>query len=738
VDQQIITPRARRQPLMLWQPVQGDEVSALIRHLSLDTPSSERLASEAVAILSKCSPPHAGQTSTTGLVLGYVQSGKTLSFTTVAALARDNSYPMVIVITGTSNPLLDQSMERIEQDLRLQNNRKWRLFQNPKMDDRQSISNVLADWTDDRIPDRRRQTVIITVLKNTTNLRNLNEVLEQLDLRRLGVLVIDDEADQAGLNTAVTKNRESTTYQRLVSLRRNLPQHAYLQYTATPQAPLLINIADALSPRFVELLTPGNDYIGGRVFFLERPDLVRVIPDDEIPRRDHLLHDVPPSLLAALRLFVIGVAAGFIRGHDQGTRRQNRSMLVHPSRETPGHSQYFHWIRSIIQNWLEVLGTDREGHERRQFIATFKTAYDDLAATVADLPDFEEISEELEYSLRHTELLEVNAVGRRTPQPEWRNAYPWILVGGQAMDRGFTVEGLTVTYMPRTIGVGNADTIEQRARFFGYKRAYLGYCRVFLERAVGEAFHQYVAHEEDIRKRLAAHRESGRPLDEWRRAFFLDTRLSPTRRQVLSVDFKQATYSDEWFWPRVPHGAPELLDRNRRLVSSFVSSASWADSPGDSRRTSEQLHLVAGDVLLADVYERLLAPFMFTEEHDSQSFTGLLLQVKAYLDDVEPYAPCSVFRMSRGVERVRSVNDAEQIPTLFQGANYADKEKTVVTYPGDSEIHGKDEITIQIHTLRVMEKKQQRLIASDVPALAVWVPSNIAKDWLVQETPGQH
>ena len=76
------------------------------------------------------------------------------------------------------------------------------------------------------------------------------------------------------------------------------------------------------------------------------------------------------------------------------------------------------------------------------------------------------------FAFRNTRVLEVNARGGRTPPVDWRSAYGWILVGGQAMDRGFTVEGLTVTYMPRGIGVGNADTVQQRARFFGYKRRY--------------------------------------------------------------------------------------------------------------------------------------------------------------------------------------------------------------------------------------------------------------------------
>ncbi len=261
-------------------------------------------------------------------MLGYVQSGKTLSFTAVAALARDNSYPMVIVITGVSNPLLDQSTQRLEQDLRLQNNRKWRLFRNPKPEDRQSISDVLADWRNDRLPDRRRKTVLITVLKNTSTLRKLNQVLQKLDLASIPVLVIDDEADQAGLNTAVNRGAVSTTYQRLVTLRQNLPHHAYLQYTATPQAPLLINIIDVLSPRFVELLTPGDDYAGGERFFEQQPNLVRIIPPAEVPSRNTPLQDVPASLLTALRLFFLGVAAGFVQGEDQKRGRRNREFAT--------------------------------------------------------------------------------------------------------------------------------------------------------------------------------------------------------------------------------------------------------------------------------------------------------------------------------------------------------------------------------------------------------------------------
>ena len=79
------------------------------------------------------------------------------------------------------------------------------------------------------------------------------------------------------------------------------------------------------------------------------------------------------------------------------------------------------------------------------------------------------------------------------------------------MDRGFTVKGLTVTYMPRGKGVGNADTIQQRARFFGYRKDVFEYCRVFLENHVRNALEYYIIHEEDVRQSLIEHDKSGKP-----------------------------------------------------------------------------------------------------------------------------------------------------------------------------------------------------------------------------------
>ena len=275
-------------------------------------------------------------------------------------------------------------------------------------------------------------------------------------------LVIDDEADQASLNTKVKKGETSTTYQRILSLREYLPHHTFLQYTATPQAPLLINLIDVLSPKFAKVLTPGSKYTGGKAFFQDATNRICTIQDNEIPTKSDPLDAPPDSLLEAMRIFFLGVSAGMILDNSNG----NRSMMVHPSHKTIGHKQYFYWVEQVRHNWQEILALEEDETDRHDLLEEFKDSYKDLQNTVPNLPSFEKLSNRLLLAIRKTQCYEVNATRGKTPPIHWHNAYAYILVGGQAMDRGFTVEGITVTYMPRGAGLGNADTIQQRARFF--------------------------------------------------------------------------------------------------------------------------------------------------------------------------------------------------------------------------------------------------------------------------------
>lgn len=714
-----------------WTPTARQET---LEFLSAVVPEESRqgICQAAASILAKGADPTGEAEQTTGLVVGYVQSGKTMSFETVAALARDNSFQIVIVIAGIANHLLDQSTGRLRRDLRLDEPnraRRWIQLRNPSADDTtvQAIRDALDDWCDPDTPEEFKKTVLITVLKHHGRLRNLVDLMCDLDMDRVPVLIIDDEADQASLNTEVASGQESTTYRRLMALRQALPTHTYLQYTATPQAPLLVSIIDSLSPNFVQVLDPGPEYVGGLEFFTGNCAHVRVIPPQDVPTNSNTLSEPPDSLLAALRVFMLGVTAGINEGHNTG----NRSMLVHPSHRTAQHQEYYNWVRNILENWKSILRLPNTDPDKQELIEDFRIAYDDLAPTVTgDLCAFDELVPLLRWAFRNTRVLEVNAREGRTPQVDWRSTYGWILVGGQAMDRGFTIEGLTVTYMPRGIGVGNADTIQQRARFFGYKRPYLGFCRVYLEEGTLHAFMKYVEHEEDIRTQLKRFQTAGRALDDWKRAFVLDRGLKPCRQYVLAFDYMSGRFVDQWVYPRIVLTSDAALWNNQQVVTRFVRRLIFRADDGHQDRTVVQRHNVCPDIPLQVAMEELLVSMRITGTTDSQRNTGLLLQLSKALED-NPDEVCTIYIMSPGQMRRRGIDENGEITNLFQGeAPVYPREQRGKTYPGDQAICDKENVTIQIHTLELTRDDQ--VIGTSVPVVAVWTPKRMARSWIAQ------
>lgn len=742
LDTELVTPLPAVRMGFLWQPEQGRETSRLVASMRrISEPEKETLVSEAAAILGTGKTPICGGASRTGLVVGFVQSGKTASFTTVTALARDNQFRLVIVITGTSTSLLDQSNSRLLRDLAIEtrDDRSWRVLQNPSLSaaaqtsipvSLEEVQGTLDIWTRPNAPASHRQTLLITAMKNHRHLRNLTNLVRQLRLEGVPTLVIDDEADQAGLNTGVANNTQSPTYRRILELRSALPPHTYLQYTATPQAPLLISLTDSLSPDFVRVLTPGRDYVGGDVFFEERPDLVRVIPTADIFTANNNLTAPPPSFLEALRLFFLGVAAGIVQDEGCG----NRSMLIHPSQGTLQHGLYYQWTLNVRQTWLTVLQAPDGDHDKAELLDQFRAPYDDLVATVgASLPDFATLSAQLPNALLLTREAEVNATGGRTPRVEWRDYYGHILVGGQAMDRGFTVEGLTVTYMPRGAGTGMADTIQQRARFFGYKRSYLGFCRVFLEADVRDAFRSLVLHERAMRAELEQHAASGAPLSDWRRRFFLDARLKPTRDSVIGLaNLTRFNYETETFRPHtLLVDDLSIISENRECVAAFEASLDLrVEEAGDETNAR------ASGVPLSRVLSELVAGYRPLDPADSVRLTGLLIQLQQLLETACD-TTCTVYSMGRGRDTTflrRRPIDVESgslaVQTgLFQGRNSANG------YVGDERLPtvSPDRVQVQLHHLSLHEGTLSgREVASDVCVLVCKIVPAGGQDVVIQ------
>ena len=570
-------------PPLRWVPEPGEFTQSFLRSKSADangpnyddlTVGPDSVLVEAQRILGRCLPPKEVGEAETGLVVGYVQSGKTLSFETVIALARDNGYGLVIVLAGTKNNLLDQSEERLKKDFGIDDgDENWYHLHNPTVGHKSQIESRVSAWQ--KKPTKK--SVLITVLKHGGHIEKLAKALHSINLTQVPSLIIDDESDQASLNTKAARIKArlaavtdvSTTYKSILMLRAVLPHHSYLQYTATPQAMLLLAQTDFLNPNFAELVTPGDAYTGGKAFFKGDPGLIVDIPPSQVPTPTRPLSSPPKTLLEAFRSFLLVAAHhSLTRQRGQKPKDRNRSMMVHPAVATTSHKQYKAWLD---RGWktLKSTVTLYQTNDPAKAEALFQNEYASLLKTfpgIRPLPEL--ITELVDEVFDEVNIVEVNGTKDAQEKVNWKGTRYWVLVGGAKLDRGYTVEGLCTSYMPRPLGTSPAaDTLQQRARFFGYKLPYLGLCRVYLQSSVQAAFTEYIEHEEFVRDALAGNR--GKPLFNWRRDFILTALLKPTRSNVIGLGTRRIPVNG-WLVPSAMQNDDASADHNRKLLGKLL------------------------------------------------------------------------------------------------------------------------------------------------------------------------
>ena len=712
-----------------WKPVQGETFTGLLNaNQALSPDEKDRLVVETTKILSECIDPSAGDDANTGLVIGYVQSGKTLSFTGLTALGRDNKFQLVILLAGTTNNLVEQSYDRIRTDLEIDTNRQWKLFSTQQKGFQASeLERVKSELTKWQRGNPRAKTILIVCMKQHQHLDGLAKLLSKLDLQNVPTLIVDDEGDQAGINTKAKTNEESTTYARILNLRKQFPQHSYVLYTATPQAPLLISRIDTLSPDFGMVLTPGEQYVGGQDFF--SPDgqsrYIETILASEVPDPLDPPIEPPKSLLSALRDFFIGVAIGLLEGQDR--KGKNRSMMIHPAVPKSDHLMFSRWVRQLKDDWCVIL-EDQTHHRHVELVESFRSSANGILDTYTCTHNFDDILDCLLEAIESTAVMELNTREKtRIPSIDWRGEYSWILVGGIGLDRGFTVEGLTVSYMPRSTGVGNADNIQQRARFFGYKRGYLGLCRIYLTTANIDAFTDYVRHEETIRSSIRRHLEDGKTLKDWRRTYFLDQKLKPTRSSVILLEMYQSRGRGGWIAPDHPHDDSEMLAESREVANEILRKFDLERYAEPGWNDKQTVPAFSDTIKLADLLPHI-GKLRYKWPDDNFQHSSLMLMLGRLVND-EPDATCSFYGFSgpwSGVDAIRSLNEDRpaKIKNLFQGSNAR------TNYPGARALISQTDVTLQLHRYDLQTHDKKRTL-KDVPVFAIHFPDHlIERVWI--------
>lgn len=697
-----------------FNPVEGNCTYDLLNKLDkLDNDEKETLINETKNILSKCINPENSTGETTGIVIGYVQSGKTLSFTSLAALASDNNFKIIIFLAGNKNNLLTQTTKRLKKDLDTEgkNCKIYKVFQGPtkKENYHVRIKNILQQ--------KEQPTILITVLKHYSHINELSEIFKSTDLAKLmknkGVLIIDDEADQASLNTYARKNSKtedwedeefSSTYASIIKLKSSIENHSYIQYTATPQGPLLINLMDLLSPKFHIVLTPGKSYTGGKSFFIDNTDIVLAIPPIEVfHNKDNDLAECPQTLVDALQVFLIGTA--IVVNIEQ--KESFLSMMVHADRLNIASAKFFEWVKQLLESWLSHLDLQDNDPGKIELLEQFFQSYLEVTKRIPTPPDFKKIIEEVkEIMLDTNSVLVVAGSG----EIDWSSARAHVLIGADMLNRGFTVENLSVSYMPRkSKGKSNADTIQQRCRFFGYKLNYLDYCRVWLPGDSILEYTEYVTDEEIMRTNLKSH-----TLEETAQLLILSPSMNATRNNILSVNLVKYKLSG---WRQ--YNSVYYIDENTKYVSEFINKykLNILEDYHTTDRNHKNIKLPITEII------EFLNNFKVGNPPDVLRKTSTIQYLK-YLEKNENLKDGYIFQMAyaRTEGRERTLieeNGNIKISNIFSGRSTSGS----VVYPGDKFFKTEEFFSIQIHKIK-LKHNTRKWDSQVIYTLGIYYPEN--------------
>ncbi|MEO8839385.1 MAG: Z1 domain-containing protein, partial [Herbaspirillum sp.] len=448
-----------------------------------------------------------------GLVIGHVQSGKTANYTGLIARAADAGYKLIIVIAGIHNNLRKQTQERIDEafigrssdpedrkriGVGLENG-----YPNPV-----TLTNINEDfnkhtaaksgWT---INDFSKP-IIFVIKKRVSTLTALYKWLKELNaegedqISDVPMLLIDDEADNASINTNkpdLDPTRTNTMIRRILHL---FAKSCYVGYTATPFANVFINpdaydddAREELFPRdFIYCLDAPTTYFGAEKVFIDdetSSSIVRPINDCEefIPyshKRNDSIAELPPSLYRAFNTFIVARAIRNLRGQAN----KHCSMMINISRFVPVQRAVREFLslrekkvrEAVRANYMMPESVSSANNYMRELRQAFDAEYSNAGFT------WEKVKTALDNVFENLHLYVINSKSDETL--DYRKyekegvGLTAIAVGGLSLSRGLTIEGLTISYMYRNTKM--YDTLMQMGRWFGYRPGFEDLCRVHL------------------------------------------------------------------------------------------------------------------------------------------------------------------------------------------------------------------------------------------------------------------
>jgi hypothetical protein len=573
-------------------------------------------------------PIRAGTWSVRGLVVGSVQSGKTANYIGLINKAIDSGYKLIVVMAGVHEALRRQTQIRVDETVTGFDTRSgpgkpqvatFGVGIGSTLDRKVNIlTSASHDFNRKRAEALGVQVggdpVILVVKKNKRIMENLqNWILEVGGKLKPGqpeggerwipgcpALIIDDEADNASINTS--KEGRSSINKAMVGLLTSLEKAAYVGYTATPYANLFADINDEenIYPRnFIVNIKPPGNYLGVERIFgidadgdagIEAKEPLPIVEEidtyaDFIPpkhRMDFVPKALPPCLIKAVKVFVLGTAAKNFR-LSKGVRLQKHSsMLVHVSHYKAVIDKFADLVRALKDQLRDDASVGDESvidEFEKLWDSEFGETFPDFDVEDQGMPvTWADIRPLIKPTLDSVQVRAIHGESQVTLDYDvCKDGLIVIAVGGNKLSRGLTLESLIVSYYLRTSKL--YDTLMQMGRWFGYRDGYVDLCRVYTTRQLINWYSHIALADHELRLEFDRLCESGRKPSE----YGLKVRAHPDGMKITAMSrMRFATMCDITYAGKLVQ-TTVLTTKKTEVVENMDATRSFFASLGAGR-----------------------------------------------------------------------------------------------------------------------------------------------------------
>ncbi|HGM0491475.1 TPA: Z1 domain-containing protein [Neisseria gonorrhoeae] len=377
------------------------------------------------------------------LLLGNVQSGKTAQVLGVlSALADDGDHKVFLYLTTDSVDLQDQTVKRAKANLK-------NFIVLSEADDRSFMEVMKAE-----------NPILVVIKKNARVLKRWRNLFaSQSSLKDYPLVIVDDEADAASLNTNSDKPaKDASTINKLLNdIKNSCCQSLFIQLTATPQSLLLQHEESDWQPEFIHFFEAGEKYIGGNFVFSDPPSYIVRFIDSELDDMKDESGEIAEGAKQALLSFLITCAEFAL------CDKANCNFALHPSYKIQDHQAFSKKIQAFLNDLVQAVNNGED------LAGSFKESYLDLQKTKPDIHHFDEIYEKLTALLENKQISTLVVNSQTETDFDLEKGFN-IIIGGNVIGRGLTIPKLQTVYYSRTAKKPNADTFWQHSRIFGYDR----------------------------------------------------------------------------------------------------------------------------------------------------------------------------------------------------------------------------------------------------------------------------